>query len=125
MSEFELQPPPWFAPIFWPLANLLAFLRIVYSNCDSDHHQKHNLEAYPFFSLRDHATALAGSMRSFIIAAFCVYVLHGGTDPAHGYPAFGRASKLASGWIIPLFARNIIGTWLIAGAWDWCVELSK
>lgn len=122
----SLLQPPWFAPILWPLINLLTFFRISNrSSCNSNQSQKrvHLLEAHPFCSVRDHATALTGSVRSLILAAFCLFVLHGGADPTHGYPAYGRASSLEWRWIISILVRNIIGTWMIAGSWDWCVDL--
>jgi hypothetical protein len=122
-----LTQPPWFAPIVWPLLNLLTFFRIIKSSsCTSDQRQKLQLlEAHPFCSLRDHATAVTGSVRSLILAAFCLYVVHGGTDPTHGYPAYGRAASLEWRWMISISARNVIGTWMIAGTWDWCVDLSQ
>jgi len=117
-------PPSWFVPIFWPEANVLAASRIASNGSNIEKSPSSPLVAHPFCSLRDHASAFAGAMRHFLLALFCMYVIHGGTDPLHGYPAFGRASSFKYEWTIPIFARNIIGTWLIAGGWDWFLYFS-
>ena len=101
---------------------MLAASRMA-SNNGSNMEKTPSLVAHPFCSLRDHASAFAGAMRHFLLALFCMYVIHGGTDPLHGYPAFGRALSFKYEWTIPIFARNIIGTWLIAGGWDWYVNI--
>ena len=53
----------------------------------------------------------------------CVYYIHAGED-GFGYPAFGAAKAISYEWMWPLLVRNIIGTWLIAGGWDWFLHFS-
>lgn len=79
-----------------------------------------------------HLSAVAGSLRSFFVALLCIYVIHHranevGEDsfdargyPCLGdYPAFGRAVTYKMEWIVPIVSRNMIGTILVAGLWDW------
>ena len=40
------------------------------------------------------------------------------------YPAFGPAETWSWTWIWPILLRNIIGTWLICGGWDWLLYFS-
>jgi hypothetical protein len=58
-----------------------------------------------------------------IIGYFIVYVIHGGGD-GYGYPAFGTANTFELQWMAPILARNLIGTWLICGFWDWILYFS-
>lgn len=58
-----------------------------------------------------------------MIGYLCVYYIHAGED-GFGYPAFGAAKAISYEWMWPLLVRNIIGTWLIAGGWDWFLHFS-
>ena len=116
---------PWFIPLLWPEANVIATVNIASRDGKGTHdtYQMPSLPvAHPTCGIKEHLTACVAGTRSFLMALFFVYVVHGGTDPLTGYPAFGRAKTLDWSWTIPLFVRNILGTWLIAGGWDWYVK---
>ena len=40
------------------------------------------------------------------------------------YPAFGPAVTWSWEWMWPILLRNVIGTWLICGGWDWLLYFS-
>ena len=74
--------------------------------------------------LTGHGTSMVAASRSFLLAVLCVYVIHGGEDNVNGYPAFGRATSVEWEWIWPIFLRNVLATWIIAGFWDWFLYFS-
>ena len=67
--------------------------------------------------------AMSNAMRAFALAYLSVYIIHGGED-GFGYPAFGRAATWDWSWMWPLLLRNLIGTYLICGVWDWIMYFS-
>jgi hypothetical protein len=70
-----------------------------------------------------HLTSFAAASRSFLLAIFCIYFVHGGED-GFGYPAFGAAKQWSWNWMWPLVLRNVLATFLIAGFWDWFLYFS-
>merc|ERR1719361_2970131 len=60
------------------------------------------------------------STRSFLMAYFCIFVLF----QDYSYPAFGGGKTLEWSWIKPILVRDLVGTALIAGLWDWFLYLS-
>jgi len=107
---------PWLMPLFWPVGNIFYTLR-----CPEDEKVPYN-PAVPLLDISGHLTAFVASLRSFIMGWFCVY-----TIPflmGEKYPGLGAAKVLEWSWIWPLFVRNIIGTWIICGFWDWFLYFS-
>jgi lathosterol oxidase len=79
--------------------------------------------ATPELDIIGHLTSFAGATRSFLLAYFCIYCIHGGDD-GFGYPAFGAAKEWSFDWMWPLVVRNVLATFLIAGFWDWFLYFS-
>lgn len=71
---------------------------------------------HPGFTPHSHATSCFAATRSFLMALGCIYLLY---DEANPYPAFGPAASLSADWIVPIFARNMLGAWFICGLWDY------
>lgn len=65
-----------------------------------------------------HATSCVAATRSFAMALLCIYVI------SEDYPAFGAGKELKLEWMLPLLFRNLLGTWLICGLWDWFLYFS-
>jgi sterol desaturase/sphingolipid hydroxylase (fatty acid hydroxylase superfamily) len=122
--------PSWadcILPVLWPEANLFA----VAKECENDDENgKTTVEttltsvAKPIASLKDHLTVLVSATRAYLIALLCIYMIHGGEDESSGYPAYGRAAEWNMRWMAPILLRNVLGTWLIAGGWDWYLYFS-
>ena len=66
---------------------------------------------------------MQNSLRSFCLAYFVVYYIHGGED-GYQYPAYGRAQTYQWEWMWPILARNLIATFLICMTWDYILYLS-
>ena len=96
-------------PFMWPFPHILASIRLKGSE------PRPILKAKPFLDFFGNLSAFGGSLRSYLIAVFIVYGLYNGES----YPAFGLASTLSLSWMLPIVLRNVIGTWLICGFWDW------
>ena len=99
----------FFTPLLWPFPHIVSSLRLR----GSEPHPI--LKAVPILDFVGHISALGGSLRSYLIAVFIVYGLYSNDS----YPAYGQASTLSLTWMLPIVLRNIIGTWLICGFWDW------
>jgi sterol desaturase/sphingolipid hydroxylase (fatty acid hydroxylase superfamily) len=79
--------------------------------------------ATPDLDIIGHLTSFAAATRSFLLAYFCVYYIHGGED-GFGYPAFGSAKEWSFDWMWPIVLRNVLATFMIAGFWDWFLYFS-
>ena len=99
----------FFTPLLWPLPHIISAVRLKGSE------PRPILKAIPFLDFLGHFSSFGGSLRSYLIAVFIVYGLYSGDS----YPAFGLASTLTLSWTLPIIVRNVIGTWLICGFWDW------
>ena len=70
----------------------------------------------------DIMTACTAGLRNYIIACFLIYRLYDDKDP---YPGFSDvAINYTPDWILPIFVRNLVGTLLICGFWDWFLYFS-
>jgi len=96
-------------PLFWPFGHIISTIRL------TGNEKPPVLSAGPYLNFQESFSAFGASLRSFLIATFLVYGLYDGYD----YPAFGRASVLSISWMWPIIVRNLIGTLLICGFWDW------
>jgi len=65
-------------------------------------------------------SAFAGSLRSWLLAYFAMFVLF----EDDSYPAFGSGATFAWSWMSRILVRNLVGTWLVCGFWDWFLYLS-
>ena len=95
--------------LFWPIPHVVSALRL------TGKEPPPTLTTGPTFPLSGHFSAMGGSTRNFLIGLFCVYGLYDGDN----YPAFGRAAEFSLSWMWPIVLRNILGTWLLCGSWDW------
>jgi len=103
---------PFYMPLIWPAGHLARMGKL----SDTDKHNK-VAHADALLDLTGHMTSFAASLRSFLMA---YAVIHFSTD----YPAFGAAKEFDWDWILPIVARNLIGTLLICGFWDWLLYFS-
>ena len=121
MSEKEEAPKaPVNSLLAWPLVNLTTILGL-----DQYPEGTHFVPppAIPFGTPLDHLRTVLGSVRSFLLAYFTMFYIHGGSD-GWGYPAFGAASVLSVSWMWPIFVRNLLFAWLICGFWDYTLYFS-
>ena len=95
-------------PLLWPLPHVLTAIR--------SKGPAPVFKAVPYVDMKGHFAAYGASLRHFYIAVIIVY---GRYDNGETYPAFGRAATFSADWMWPIILRNIIGTWLICGFWDW------
>lgn len=66
---------------------------------------------------------MTNALRAFTLAYIAIFWIHGGED-GYQYAAFGKAKQFELEWMLPILVRNIIGTWLICGLWDWLLYFS-
>jgi len=107
---------PFFTPLLWPVGNLATATLL-----PEDGKPQKN-KALPILDFKGNITAMIGAIRQVVLALLCLYYfprLHG-----KEYPAFGPASTMRWEWMWPIFVRNILGTWLICGFWDWFLYFS-
>ena len=127
---------PWYMPLTWPIGHVVTALKI--ANPKEDNLEckqatskltskpttsKPTPTATSSLDLIGHLTSFAAATRSFLLAIFCIYFIHGGDD-GFGYPAFGSAKEWSFEWMWPILLRNVLATFLIAGFWDWFLYFS-
>jgi len=107
---------PWYMPLTWPIGHVSSAI----SKPDKDEPAKPS--ATPYLDLFGNFTAFAAAARSWGLAYLCIYYLpqHFGME----YPAFGAAREFTPDWIVHIFARNLLATWVICGFWDWFLYFS-
>jgi lathosterol oxidase len=110
---------PWYMPLTWPVGHVLSAA----SKKGAPLADVAKPTATADLDLIGHLTSFAAATRSFCLACICIYGIHGGAD-GQGYPAFGAAKSWSWDWMWPLLARNVLGTWIIAGFWDWFLYFS-
>lgn len=77
----------------------------------------------PFSDFGGHIGGMTQSLRAFALAYISIYWIHGGDD-GYQYAAFGRGATFDLEWMLPILYRNLIGTWLICGFWDYILYFS-
>lgn len=102
--------------VLWPFPNVFKSLGL---NQFKPKEEREREAVVPFLDLTGHMMVIAGSVRAWIVAYMVVYLSSTST-----YPAFGAASSLSSDWIVPILVRNLLGTWLMCGFWDWFLYFS-
>lgn len=105
---------PFYMPLTWPVGHVLSAVS------KPENEKVSSPAAMPALDMIGHATSMIAATRSFLMAYLCMFVLYSGSD----YPAFGRAKTYELEWIVPIIARDLIATWLIAGMWDWFLYFS-
>ena len=103
--------PSWFIPVFWPVSHLYALI--------TDTKPKPQ-KAVPTLDIYGHLTTISVSFRSWLLAVVCMYYFYDN----YNYPGYGRGKSLSLDWVLPIMYRNLIGTWLICGFWDWILYFS-
>ena len=78
-------------------------------------------KAIILFDPIDMVFSLVAGFYCFALAYLTLFYLHDESDP---YPAFGLAKDLKINWMGPIIARNLIGTVVICGFWDWFLYFS-
>jgi len=107
---------PWYMPAAWPVAHVAAAV----TKPKDDQAPKPS--STPIMGVYDIITACTAGLRNYIIACFLIYRIYDDKDP---YPGFSDVARnYTADWILPIFARNLIGTLLICGFWDWFLYFS-
>eukprot|EP00756_Hemistasia_phaeocysticola_P010014 Hpha_TRINITY_DN14982_c1_g2::TRINITY_DN14982_c1_g2_i1::g.143333::m.143333 len=110
---------PFYMPLLWPVGNLMQ------ASAASEKDEVVRVDrAVASLDLTGHLTSMAASLRSFLLAYFFVHYLYDNTSPTESYPAFGPAKEFSQTWVLPIVVRNLIGTLLICGFWDWILYFS-
>ena len=66
-------------------------------------------------------TSMVGGFRSYLISLVCIYYIY----PNESYPGLTDEGKsFTISWMGPIIVRNIIGTIVICGFWDWFLYFS-
>ena len=99
----------FFTVLTWPVPHLTSAFKL------KGNEPSPVLKTGPTFTISGHFAAFGASLRNFFIACFLIFGLY----PDDSYPAFGRAKTFQLSWMWPIIFRNILGTWLICGFWDW------
>jgi len=69
----------------------------------------------------DILTAIAAGFRNYALALFCIYYLF----PNGAYPGLtDEAKDYNLKWMLPILFRNLAGTAIICGFWDWFLYFS-
>jgi len=112
---------PIFTGLGWPLINLVGIIGLP---TQTGAKIVTPPDCIPFTNtISGHTGAMTTSLRSFAIAYFVVYIIHGGDD-GFQYPAFGRGAEWDWAWMWPILLRNLIGAWAICGFWDYLLYFS-
>lgn len=118
-KETKIPSVPIGTGLAWPLANIVGLMGLPATPETKLAHP----DAKPISDLGGHTGAMSSSIRSFTLAYLAIYYIHGGDDGLQ-YPAFGRAKEWDVEWMWPILLRNLMGTWLICGFWDWILYFS-
>ena len=107
---------PFYMPLLWPVGNIAAMI----STKKEDKTPAPTPKATAELDLIGNLTSICAATRSFLISLFCVYYLY----DDYSYPAFGSGKEFKLSWMMPIIIRDLIGTALIAGTWDWILYFS-
>mmetsp|Transcript_42100 Transcript_42100/g.51080 ORF Transcript_42100/g.51080 Transcript_42100/m.51080 type:complete len:378 (-) Transcript_42100:205-1338(-) len=126
----------FYMPACWPFPHLNRMLKIDPKAKQNPPKPKVVLSGWGMDAVGNLTSSLACS-RNFLIACALIYYLPGYTGPLmddlftnplpgnHQYPAFGAAAGgFDVRWMLPILARNLLGTWAICGFWDWILYFS-
>ena len=101
----------FYTPLLWPLPHLAKAL-------SSPVHDVPGPMVSAPLGVLGHLSAVMSCTRNLFLAWICVFWLD---SP---YPALGRASSWSWSWVWPILLRNLLGTWIICGGWDWLLYFS-
>jgi len=107
---------PFYMPALWPFAHIYTALK------RSKDDKPPKPVGLPYLDLMTILTAFIAASRSVALAALCIYyqpLLQG-----REYAAFGDAKNWSLDWVLPIFIRNVVATWIICGFWDWFLYFS-
>ena len=75
----------------------------------------------PSMDLNDHFASTMASLRNTFLGFLAVFALYPSfTD----YPAYGAAKTFNWVWMKPIILRNIVGTLVVCGIWEWFLYFS-
>ena len=95
--------------LFWPISNIYD---IIYTD------KQVTTSILPLNHFSIFIQSMNQSIKAFILAYLCIYCI---SSP---YPAFDTILDYDYSWISPILYRNLIGTWVICGFWDWFLYFS-
>lgn len=108
---------PFYMPLTWPIGHTLSAISKPQNEAVS------KPVATPDLDITGHLTSCIAASRSFLMAWMCIYFLY--PDQENPYPAFGPARNgYEWSWMLPIITRDLLGTWLICGLWDWFLYFS-
>lgn len=107
---------PWYDSALWPV----PYVWNAISRPEKEKAPKPVAEAT--LDAIGNVTSFAVCLRNFFLAYVCIYTFY--DDETSPYPAFGPGKTLRLSWMLPILARNLIGTWIICGFWDWFLYFS-
>jgi len=103
---------PAYIPITWPLGYVAAAIT------KDDNEKVRKIQTQPLMDVGGHLTGFVAAIRSWLVAYACVFYLPEKFG-LESYPAFGPGKVYSIDWMSHIIIRNLIGTWLICGFWDW------
>ena len=102
-------------PLIWPIGNLAAAVG------NKKDEKVPPPKTVPIIQPLGALTSLAGGLRSYLIACFCIYYFY----PKNSYPGLtDQAETFKLDWMMPIMMRNLIGTIIVCGFWDWFLYFS-
>ena len=116
----EMHSVPIFTGLAWPLVNIVGLMGL-----PTQHGAKvvaPDLKPYSN-TFAEYSGAMTNSLRSFAVAYFAVFIVHGGDD-GFQYAAFGKGAEWDWAWMWPILLRNLIGMWVMCGFWDYLLYFS-
>ena len=67
---------------------------------------------------------MVAATRSFVLAILCVFYVYGTGASAYPGTLGGAAATWSWSWMWPILARDLVGTWVVCGFWDWFLYFS-
>jgi hypothetical protein len=107
---------PWYVSALWPFPHIFNIVQ------RPEKEKAPKPEAEATLDAIGNLTSFAACFRNFLLAYFCIYTLY--DDEKSPYPAFGPGKTLRLSWMLPILIRNLVGTWVICGLWDWFLYFS-
>ncbi|XP_023337634.1 putative Delta(7)-sterol-C5(6)-desaturase 2 [Eurytemora carolleeae] len=109
--------PTLLAPLIWPLGHVSAAIR------KDENEKPEKPYVNPLMDISGHCMAFLASARSWMMAYACMYYLPEKCG-LEAYPGFGPGRVYSLDWVSHILIRNIVGTWIICGFWDWFLYFS-
>jgi len=115
-------------PFLWPFVNIFRATSYNKGSKKIGKEIKPVSKPHPesyLIDFKEHFTACVAAVRAWLMAYAVVYYLSPKVQPSGVYPAFdGVATTFELSWMLPIFIRNLVATWIIAGGWDYLLYFS-